>query len=146
MHMSNAQAVWLGDKLYVGGGKTSGNRKDDRARLYIYTPTTGTWNNIDTPVYYFALIIYHSQLALVGGVEYFGQGRYGSVTNKLWTLTEQWREILLPMTTKHQWASAVEFANNVLVAGGKDNKWRDIDIVEVYTGLKHNVYLNHTGG
>ena len=41
--MHNAQAVWLGDKLYVGGGDTSGSRRD-AARLYIYTPTTDTWS------------------------------------------------------------------------------------------------------
>ena len=89
-------------------------------------------NHIDTPVYWFALITYHSQLVLVGGVE----GRVGPVTNKLWTLTEhdQWRETLPPMTTKRRWASAVEFADNILVAGGMDDKGRNIDIIEVYNG------------
>ena len=38
------------------------------------------------------------------------------------------------MTTKCQWASAVEFADNILVAGGMDDKRRDVDIVEVYNG------------
>ena len=49
MCMHDAQAVWLGDKLYVGGGQTSGSRRD-AARLYIHTPTTDTWSHIDTPV------------------------------------------------------------------------------------------------
>ena len=66
MGMSDAQAVWLGDKLYVGGGWTSGSRRDI-AKLYIHTPTTDTWSHINTPVYYFALVTYHSQLVLVGG-------------------------------------------------------------------------------
>ena len=129
MGMRDAQAVWLGDKLYVGGGWTSGSRRDD-ARLYIYTPTTYTWSHINTPVYYFALITYHSQLVLVGGAEYVGERRDGPVTNKLWTLAEhdQWRETLPPMITKRHSASAVEFADNILVAGGS------IDIVEVYNG------------
>ena len=130
--MHNAQAVWLGDKLYVGGGRTLGNGRDD-ARLYIYTPTTDT---IDTPVYRFALITYHSQLVLVGGMEYVGERRGGPVTSKLWTLTEhdQWRETLPPMTTKRYRASAVEFAGKIIVAGGEDDKGRAIDIVEVYNG------------
>ena len=136
--MVNAQTVWLGSKLYVGGGWTSltlESRGDD-ARLYIYTPTTDTWTVIDTPVYFFALITYHSQLVLVGGVEYFGEGRLGPVTNKLWTLTghDQWRETFSPMTTKCHSASAVEFAGNILVAGGYDDEGRGIDIVEVYNG------------
>ena len=133
--MCDAQAVWLGDKLYVGAGLTSGITRDD-ARLYIYTPTTDTWSVINTPVYYFALITYHSQLVLVGGEEYFGEERGEPVTNKLWTLTghDQWRETLPPMTTKRHSASAVEFADNIVVAGGEDNKWESIDIVEVYNG------------
>ena len=132
--MQNAQAVWLGDKLYVGGGWTSGSNRDD-ARLYIYTPTTDTWSHINTPVYYFALITYHSQLVLVGGREYVGEERDGLVANKLWTLTEldQWRETLPPMTTKRYGASAVEFSDNILVAGGVDEGIL-IDTVEVYNG------------
>ena len=135
VNVRNAQAVWLGDKLYVGGG-AAGPTTRDNARLYIYTPTTDTWSHINTPVYYFALITYHSQLVLVGGQEYVGDGRVGPVTNKLWTLTEhdQWRETLPPMTTKCLWASAVEFADNILVAGGEDNEGRIIDIVEVHNG------------
>ena len=131
----NAQAVWLGDKLYVGAGVTSGSERND-ARLYIYTPTTDTWSEINTPVCRFALITYHSQLVLVGGVEYVGEERDGPATNKLWKLTEhdQWRETLPPMTTKRHSASAVELAGNIVVAGGSDDEGRRIDIVEVYNG------------
>ena len=134
--MSDAQAVWLRDKLCGGGGgSTSGSIRND-ARLYIYTPTTDTWNHINTSVYWFALVTYHSQLVLVGGLEYIGEGRVGPVTNKLWTLTEhdQWKETIPPMTTKRHWASAVDFADNILVAGGSDDTGRSIDIVEVYNG------------
>ena len=133
--MHDAQAGWLRDELYVGGGLTSGSHRDD-ARLYIYTPTTDAWNHIDTPVYWFALITYHSQLVLVGGCEYISEWRERPVTNKLWTLTEhdQWRETLPSMTTKRRSASAVEFTDNILVAGGTDDTGRDIDIVEVYNG------------
>ena len=131
--MIDAQAVWLGDKLFMGGGWTSGSKRDE-ARLYIYTPTTDTWSHIDTPVYRFALIIYQSQLVLVGGMEFVGEGRDGPVTKKLWTLTEhgQWRETLPPMRTKRWRSSAVEFAGNILVAGGWDDKGKQTDIVEVY--------------
>ena len=133
--MRDAQAVWLGNKLYVGGGWTSGSTRG-AARLYIYTPTTDTWSKIDTPVYRFTLITYHSQLVLVGGEEYVGEARAGPVANKLWTLTEhdQWRETLPPMTTKRYRASAVEFADNIVVAGGYNDKGENIDIVEVYNG------------
>ena len=129
MGMYDAQAVWLGDKLYVGGSRR------DMARLYIHTPTTDTWSRIDTPAIYFALITYHSQLVLVGGMELVDKYKDGLVTNKLWTLTEhdQWRETLPPMTTKRHSASAVDIADTyILVAGGGDNYGRMVDIVEVY--------------
>ena len=129
--MKNAQAVCLGDKLYVGGGETRG-RQRDYASLYMYTPNTDTWSRINTPVYFYALVAYHSQLVLVGGKEYVGEGIDGPVTNKLWTLTEhgQWSsETLPPMTTKRWGASAVEFAGNILVAGGSP---KSTNIVEVY--------------
>ena len=127
VRICNAQAVWLGDKLYVGGGETS-------CKLYIYIPTCNTWSEINTPVYLFALITYHSQLVLVGGREYVGEWSDGPVTNKLWTLTgyDQWMETLPPMTTKCQCVSSVEFADKIVVASGLDENRRVIDIVEVY--------------
>ena len=140
MGIYNAQAVWLGDKLYMGGGEISLPRsKRDKARLYVYSPTADTWSHIDTPVYYFALITYHSQLVLIGGKVYISEWKGGRITNKLWTWTEhdQWRETLPPMTkNKHKGASAVEYADNILVAGGMDDNWNNniIDIVEVYNG------------
>ena len=131
--MRDLQAVWLQNKVYAGGGMSY---RRDAARLYIYTPTTNTWCDINTPVSWFALIIYHFRLVLVGGREYVGEWRDGPVTNKLWTLTEhdQWIHTLPPMIKCHYLASAVEFANNILVAGGKDDGGRITNIVEVYNG------------
>ena len=132
MYTRDAQAVWLGDKLYVGGGETlESNRDVATCRLYIHSPTTDTWSHINIPVYFFALITYHSQLVLVGGKEFVGERKDGPVTNKLWTLTgrDQWRETLPPMTTKRCKASAVEFAESILVAGGEN-----VNVVEVYNG------------
>ena len=43
-------------------------------------------------------------------------------------------ETLPPMTTKRHSASAVEYADNILVAGGRDDINHVIDIVEVYNG------------
>ena len=116
-----AQAVCLEDKLYLGSDK-----------LFIYTPTTDTWAVKDTPVCYFALVVYHFQLVLVGGRMTGDQ----SVTNKLWTLDRhnQLKRTLPPMTVRRWRASAVEYSNNIIVAGGEDDQWRRTDIVEVYNG------------
>ena len=111
-----AQAVWLKDKVYVGGGARSGNRRDE-ARLYIYTPATDEWTTLDTPVFWFGLTTYHSQLVLVGGREYVGESVVGEPTNKLWTLSEngQWQETLSPMPTPCTDASAVSHGDLLLV-------------------------------
>ena len=131
MAVSAAHAVWLPkDKVYVGGGVTSGNRRD-WARLYIYSPATDTWTTLDTPVYLFGLTTYHSQLILVGGREYIGENVEGELTNKLWTLSEdgQWQETLPPMLTPCDTPSAVSHGDHLLVISGDGpNK------VHVYNG------------
>ena len=127
----DAQAVRLKDKVFVGGGVTSGSVRD-LARLYIYTPATDTWTTLDTPVYFFALTTYHSQLVLVGGREYVGENVFGQRTNKLWTLSEdgQWQETLPPMPKPcgtdasavshgdHLLVISADFPNNVYVYNG----------------------------
>ena len=133
-----AQAVLLEDRLYLGGGMTSGNHRDD-ARLYVYTHTTDMWSMMETPVLWFALISYHSQLVLVGGRNYIDEKILGPVTNKLWTKDKHtWLKSIPPMTKGRYSASAVEFAGNILVAGGADN----ITDVEVYNG-HHWTTIHH---
>ena len=114
-----ARAVWLKDKVYVGGGAASGSYRAD-TRLYIYCPATDTWTTLDTPVYWFALTTYHSQLVLVGGYEYVGENIDGDITNKLWTLSEdgQWQETLPPLPTPCGiFVSSVSHGDHLLVIG-----------------------------
>ena len=133
--MKDATAVWHETKLYVGR-YTSGSRRDD-TRLYIYTPTTDTWDApIETPVYRFALTIYHSQLVLIGGREYIANENVsGPPTNKLWKLggDGQWQEILPSMPTKRHCVCAASHKDHLLVAGGATLE-RTLNIVEVFNG------------
>ena len=127
--MNDATAVWHRDKLYVGGGFTPTHEIDD-ARLYIYTPSTSSWNMLDTPVYWFTLTTYNSKLVLVGGhvpgVLY---------SNKLLTLTEysQWQETLPPMAIERSHTCVINYKEHILVAGGKTLDGFT-NIVEVYNG------------
>ena len=132
----DAQAVWLGDRLYLGGGIASKVVRN-AARLYIYTPARDMWKIVSTPVYRFSLVVYQSQLVLVGGIKYINERNDGYVTNRLWTFITghiHWRETFPPMAIERHSASAVEFANNILVAGGENDEYGDINIVEVYNG------------
>ena len=50
--MKDATAVWHRNKLYVGGN--TAKMYEDDASLYVYTPTTDTW---DMDIF-FSIIIY----------------------------------------------------------------------------------------
>ena len=118
MDVGAAHAVWLKDKVYVGGGRWGSGNYRDEARLYVYSPATDTWTTLDTPVHGFALTTFHSQLVLVGGSKYVGESMSGDITNKLWTLSEdgQWQETLLPMPTPCGiYPSAVSHGDHLLV-------------------------------
>ena len=137
MGIKSAQAVILRGRLYLGGGLTSGGRRNE-ARLYIYTPTTDIWTTLDTPVRQFALVTYHYQVVLVGGRKYVGE-HLGPVTNQLLTLDEQSRlqlqQILPPMKVRRDLISAVGYGDYLLVAAGQgDTVGQYLDTVEVYNG------------
>ena len=151
VRLRDAQAVSLGDKLYVGGDDIVSPPGDhdhlnfirDASRLYVYTPESDIWKTIDTPVYWFALATYHSQLVLVGGREYNRKYSVDLCTNKLWTLngliSDHW-EPLKPMNIRRYMPSAVSHEDYLLVAGGgEDDDNLELDIadllnVEVYDG------------
>jgi N-acetylneuraminic acid mutarotase len=117
------------------GGSTSGAYEDD-ARLYIYTPTTDTWDTpIETPVYCFGLTTYRSQLVLVGGRVCKSKSS-DNITDKLWTLNKlyQWQDTLPPMRTKRHSVCAASFVDQLLVAGGCIQHQGSVNIVEVFDG------------
>ena len=132
VNVRSAHVVWLKDKVYVGGGVTLGSYRDG-TRLYIYTPTTDTWDTpIDTPVYGFALTTYHSQLVLVGGLEYISENK-GKRTNKLWTLIKhgQWQKVLPSMPKLLLTVSAVSHGDHLLVIS---SDYPNVNKVHVYNG------------
>ena len=113
-----AQTVCLVDKVYIGDVNT----------LFVYSHTTDAWNTLSPPVVDYALVVYNSKLVLVGGIT-------GSVvTNKLWTLEhKEWKNTLPPMSIGRSHASAVEYSDNLLVAGGLNDEKKAIATVEVYS-------------
>ena len=126
--MSDAQAVVLGDKVYIGGGDSTHH---SQAVLLIYDCHDDSWKTLDTPTVNYALTTYNSQLVLVGGRDPITE----SITNQLWVLDEQWQwtQSLPLMTTERSWASAVNMDHYLIVAGGNDEHVL-LDVVEVYDG------------
>ena len=115
--ISDAQSVCLNGKVYVRTGGWPGSARAS-ARLYIYTPASDTWDKMDTPVYDFALTVYHSQLVLVGGKEYVDEYSIGRLSTKVWTLGEdgQWQTtLLIPLEVPCFDASAVSHGDHLFV-------------------------------
>ena len=125
--MSDAQAVVLGDEVYIGGGDSTHHSP---AVLLIYGSHDDSWRMLDTPTVNYALTIYNSKLVLVGGRDLNTE----TITNRLWVLDEQWHwtQSLPPMTTGRSRASTVSVDHYLIVAGGLDDELEPLDVVEVY--------------
>ena len=130
VRIKNAQAVVLGNKVYIGGGSMN---PSPQSRLLIYDFTKDSWDIIDAPTEWYALTSYHSKLVLVGGRD----PNTKEATNQLWVLNEhnQLTQPLPPMTTKRYHASAVSVGDHLIVAGGQDGSHVcPLDEVEMYDG------------
>ena len=128
--MSDAQAVLLNNKLYIGGGDTE---QDDPTSICVYDFTNDLWHVLKSPSSCSALTTYQGRLVLIGGWD-ASTGRY---TNQLWVLQcdeKTWTQPLPPMSTPRCWASALSINQYIFVAGGIDEDYSSLDIVEVYDG------------
>jgi len=132
--MRDAQAVVLGDNVYLGGGDTPDGPSSE---LLIYDFTKDSWDKVSTPTQWYSLAVYCSQLVLVGGVE----PNLNTIANKLWVLgdNQEWKDSTIPaMPTERFGASAMSVGKHLIVAGGNnsDREWRDghLSVVEVYDG------------
>ena len=138
MGVFNAQAVVLKNKAYIGGGSLY---PGPSSRLLVYDFTKNSWDTLETPTDWYALVTFHSQLVLVGGW-------YPDIevaTNQLWVLDEQdhWSQPFPPMKTERYLASAVSVGDHFIVAGGCSGEVLGdvgaldvsvLDVVEVYDG------------
>ena len=131
VRVKNAQAVVLGNKVYIGGGSMHPMLP---SRLLIYDFTEDSWDMIDTPIQWYALTTYHSKLVLVGGRD--PNTREATSANQLWVLDDQyhWTQPLPPMTTKRYKASAVSVGDHLIAAGGCGSYTCPLDEVEMYDG------------
>ena len=124
----NAQAVILGDKVYVGGGALK-FPTESPAYIYVYDTTKNTWQLLASPCSWGALAAYQNQLVVAGGCL-----RSHYVTNKVWVLDEkeqEWAESIPPMPTARYDATAMGIDDYLTVLGGSY-----MNIVEIYDGHK----------
>ena len=131
--MCDAQAVVLGNKVYVGGGDT--HTFATRCNIYSCDFTGDiSWKTLKCPTRGSALTTYQERLVLVGG----WNPSTNTPTNQLRVRKddETWTQPLPPMSTPRSKASAVSIEQHLIVAGGTDDKLRlsAVDVVEVYNG------------
>ena len=126
--MFEAQLIQLGNRVFMRGGL---------GYVYIYDFSNDTWGTLESPTYYSSLTTYQERLVLVGGVD----ASTSCTTNNLWTMEddESWTQPLPPMLRPRRWASAVSTENNLVVAGGLDDRLLNVDTVEVYDGQKWSI-------
>ena len=124
--MENAQAVVVGGRVYVGGGRTTKN--ETASNIYVYD--LDTWEILESPAQQSALTAYQEKLVLIGGMDVTTK----KVTNEIWVFEEIWVQPLPPMPTSRRSATAVTVQDNIIVAGGYNSGLLEyLDIVEVYS-------------
>jgi len=131
--MVGAQAVVMGEKVYVGGGDTE--KWDDKFQFFEYTITRDEWSCLPPHhVCFFAMAQFTGHLITVGG------GISSGATGKLYHFKEEsqeWEEFLKPMPTARFGLSVATTQSTIIASGGatgfKDGKPVPCATVEVYS-------------
>ena len=132
--MAGAQAVVMGEKVYMGGGDTENDK--DCHQVLQYDPFTNEWSRLPPlKVIFYAMAQFEGSLITVGGwIPYKG------VTGKVYRLEEEsqkWEEFLKPMPTARYCPSVATTQSAIVASGGAvdvmDNKPVPCDTVEVYS-------------
>ena len=122
-----AQAVVIGEKVYIGGGEAKGGSY----KVLEYTIQEGWWREIDAPVEGFGMAEVNNQLIITGGVD-----KDGCFTDEVWVLdgvSRTWKQPFPAMPTARWGSSAVGYKRWVLVVGG----YGDICVEVLDTAARH---------
>ena len=133
VEMTVAQAVVMGEKVYVGGGVTE--KQGDKFHVFQYTTTRDEWSRLPPHnVCYFAMAQFTGRLITVGGMT-----QVGGSTGKVYRFKEEskeWVESLKPMTTARYFLSVATTQSTIITSGGetgvRDGKSVVCATVEVY--------------
>ena len=131
------QSVIMGDAVYIGGGHA--DNAHDSCRVMKLDLQRDRWSKL--PQYsaqWFAMTSLKNQLLLVGGCDL----KTRKLTNQIVALEAgRWTQHhLCPlMNTARHSSAAVSFNDHIIVAGGRDDKYRCISTVEVLYTKQQNV-------
>lgn len=123
--LCDAQAAFLNNKLYVGGGKD--------LNIYVcdFSASTRPWTHIVSKAEYSAITVYRSQLVVVGG----RLPDVNIITSQLWVLQGDTLDVqtISAMKTARLAASAVSHDRYLIVVGGELGASMVLS-VEIYDG------------
>jgi len=133
VEMDSAQAVVIGEKVYIGGGITE--KQDDEFHVFQYTSTRDEWSRLPPhTVCYFAMAQFTGKLITVGGMIHSG------ATGKVYRFKEEsqeWVEFLKPMPTARWGLTIATTQSSIITSGGvtddRDGKCVPCATVEVYS-------------
>ena len=127
---NGAQAVVMGESVYVGGGWTE-------YKIFQYSWRRGQWSTLpECPVKWFGLTQFMDRLTTVGG-----QDQAGSATARVYDFaseSQQWQESLPPMPTARYGVTVVARPSSspkppaIAVCGGWGDGGVLLNTVEVY--------------
>ena len=132
----DAQAVVMGEKVYVGGGGVREGHK-----IFQYDLPRDEWSCLPPhSVCGFAMARFRGHLITVGGGEVGGAGARVDITGKVYRFKEEsqeWMEFLKPMPTARYWLSAATTPSAIIASGGVtgmvDGKVVPCATVEIYS-------------
>ena len=123
--VSDAHAVVVGGKVYIGGGGVEGSEY----KILEYIIQGGQWREIETPVEWFGMAVVNNQLLIIGG-----EDKEERATNQVWALDSvsgAWTQPFPAMPTARKWLSAVGYKRWVLVVGGYEE--RCVEVLDTAT-------------
>ena len=125
-----AHTVTMGNKVYVGGGETKGERYDHM--VLGYDCDEQVWTVLPVcPVRRFGLTKLQEQLVIVGG-ERKDSNEKSDMVYSYKTDTCKWEELIPRMTSARSCVTAVGYESNLFVFGGIDEDGNCTSCVEVF--------------
>ena len=113
--MDGAQAVVMGEKVYMGGG--AADEIEDIFRVFQYNTTRDEWSRLPPhTVYFFAMAQFTGELITVGGVI-----AASGATGKVYHFKEEsqkWVELFKPMPTARYDLSVATTQTTIIASGG----------------------------
>ena len=126
------KAVCLKGEVYVFGG--CGDKLKSIMSVEKYSPSTNTWNKV-ADMYddrgCFCACAFMDKIFIIGG--YYGNGDFNKTNSCLQfdTKDNNWKEVT-GMNEARDFADCTVFEGRIVVSGGVDNNYNELNTVELY--------------